>query len=49
MKKYLVEYSVRGIVFQRYMSEVELGEVRYYGKVVSFRQLLATEIMKISG
>ena len=39
MKSFFVSYSIRGIVFQNYMSQAELDEVRYYGKVISFKKV----------
>ena len=39
MKSFFVTYSIRGLVFQNYMTQAELDEVRYYGKVISFKQV----------
>lgn len=48
MKEYLVDYSIRGIVYQSYMTEIELYEVRYYGKLIACRKLSNPEIMEIA-
>ena len=48
MKKFLVDYTVQGMVFQSYMTASELDDVRNSGDLVCFRKLSHGEIMEIA-
>lgn len=48
MKKYLVNYSVNGIVFESFANQEQLDEMKNNGSLVCCRKLTHGEIMEIA-
>ena len=48
MKKFLVDYTAQGMVFQSYMTAAELDAVSNSGDLLYFRKLSHGEIMEIA-